>query len=340
VSSGKAEIVAAHALVRDLLPVRPRRYWTELVACSALGWLALAVAISQAPRSITMWAALAASTVLLHRAAVFMHELTHQRRTDLPGFHLAWNLLVGVPLLLPSIMYEGPHRHHHMPTTYGTSDDPEYLGFSGRPVQVGLHLVTSALIPLFVMVRYLLLAPISWFVPPLRTLVKGYASTFGFNLSYCRRMNLEEERRLFASEVLLLVFWIPAIAALVVGWLPLRWIALWYAMYAALVAMHRVFELTAHRYLSGGRQLGHLEQLEDSVTTIAHWWTVLWAPLGLRYHALHHLFPRLPYHNLAAAHRRLMSSLPADATYRTTLSPSLTHGLRRLIRPRGRTGHA
>jgi fatty acid desaturase len=35
---------------------------------------------------------------------------------------------------------------------------------------------------------------------------------------------------------------------------------------------------------------------------------VLWAPVGLRYHALHHLLPRLPYHNLAIAHRRLAAS--------------------------------
>jgi fatty acid desaturase len=38
----------------------------------------------------------------------------------------------------------------------------------------------------------------------------------------------------------------------------------------------------------------------------------------MRYHALHHLFPTLPYHNMAAAHRRLMKRLPAGSPYRAT----------------------
>ncbi len=38
-------------------------------------------------------------------------------------------------------------------------------------------------------------------------------------------------------------------------------------------------------------------------------------PVGLRYHALHHLFPFLPYHNLGKAHARLIARLPAGSPY-------------------------
>jgi len=41
----------------------------------------------------------------------------------------------------------------------------------------------------------------------------------------------------------------------------------------------------------------------------------LWAPVGLRYHALHHLLPGVPYHNLGEAHRRLKASLDPDSLY-------------------------
>ncbi|HWL73233.1 MAG TPA: fatty acid desaturase, partial [Burkholderiaceae bacterium] len=49
------------------------------------------------------------------------------------------------------------------------------------------------------------------------------------------------------------------------------------------------------------------------------------------YHALHHLFPSLPYHNLARAHRRLMAELPADNLYRQTVYPSYWSVIRQLV---------
>jgi fatty acid desaturase len=42
----------------------------------------------------------------------------------------------------------------------------------------------------------------------------------------------------------------------------------------------------------------------------------IWAPVGLRYHALHHLLPSLPYHSLGEAHRRLMGGAGHGSTYR------------------------
>jgi fatty acid desaturase len=54
---------------------------------------------------------------------------------------------------------------------------------------------------------------------------------------------------------------------------------------------------------------------------------------------LHHLFPAMPYHNLAEAHRRLMKELPPGSPYRLTEGESLLASLRRLWRaarrPRG-----
>jgi fatty acid desaturase len=60
-------------------------------------------------------------------------------------------------------------------------------------------------------------------------------------------------------------------------------------------------------------------------------------PVGLRFHALHHLFPSLPYHNLAAAHARLMAALPADSPYRRTVSSGLWTTIRQLWREAGAT---
>ena len=48
------------------------------------------------------------------------------------------------------------------------------------------------------------------------------------------------------------------------------------------------------------------------------WPTALLFPVGLRYHALHHLFPALPCHHMGTAHRRLMQNLPSDSPCRAT----------------------
>jgi fatty acid desaturase len=73
-------------------------------------------------------------------------------------------------------------------------------------------------------------------------------------------------------------------------------------------------------------------QLADSIDTPGAPWTELWAPVGLRYHALHHYFPGIPYHNLGTAYRRLVSNLPSEAAYRGPVSPSLSWSLRLLYR--------
>jgi fatty acid desaturase len=67
----------------------------------------------------------------------------------------------------------------------------------------------------------------------------------------------------------------------------------------------------------------YLEQLEDSINLPGQpLLTELLFPVGLRFHALHHLFPTLPYHALPTAHRRLMARMPEDSPYRRTVAQS------------------
>jgi fatty acid desaturase len=90
--------------------------------------------------------------------------------------------------------------------------------------------------------------------------------------------------------------------------------------------------LGAHHYASTGAPLDRGGQLLDSIDTPGALWTALWAPVGLRYHALHHYFPGIPYHNLGTAYRRLISNLPGESAYQELTSPSLPASLGRLYR--------
>jgi len=90
--------------------------------------------------------------------------------------------------------------------------------------------------------------------------------------------------------------------------------------------------LGAHEYETDGTPRDRHEQLSDSIDTPGGPWTELWAPVGLRYHALHHFFPGIPYHNLRIAYRRIIEAVPEDSLYRESTSPSLRHSLSELYR--------
>ena len=91
----------------------------------------------------------------LYRAGSFIHELTHIKKGAVKGFRFAWNLIVGVPLLVPSFMYEGVHNQHHAKRYYGTVDDPEYLPLAlMHPWTLPLFLIAAALAPVGMLIRF------------------------------------------------------------------------------------------------------------------------------------------------------------------------------------------
>src|SRR5690349_19669582 len=121
-----ALLKAAANLTRDLNTPNAGIYWGDMLGSALLGYAALFAAMFARPT----WFAVACGLVAvlaLFRAGSFIHELTHIKKGSVKGFRFTWNLIVGVPLLVPSFMYEGVHNQHHAKRYYGTVDDPEYL---------------------------------------------------------------------------------------------------------------------------------------------------------------------------------------------------------------------
>ena len=318
------DISAVRALVVDLEQPNPAIYWTDFLVSAGLGWTATLVGatLAGAPALLCMLVA----GFAFFRATSFIHELTHVRHDTLPGFFLAWNVLVGVPLFMPSFLYVGVHLDHHRPSTYGTAQDPDYLLFPAmsRGERVGF-LLGGLLVPVGLVLRFLIITPLSFIYPRLRARTLRQWSTLGINQRYQRKVLFGRPRRVALSQELGCFAWGMALIMLLAsGLLPLYPVGYALAALGIAAVANQVRNLAAHRYGSANTPTDLRGQLLDSVTAAGlPWITELWAPVGLRLHALHHLLPWLPYHALPAAHRRLTASVASGDLYRQTFTPGL-----------------
>jgi fatty acid desaturase len=321
----------ARRLVSDLHSPNPRIFWADMLLSAGIGWGAFAIALAARPFSPAMLAAAAIAVLALYRGMCFLHEISHLKQSALRGFETAWNLLLGVPMLMPSFIYVGVHQNHHKLSTYGTSQDPEYLPFSGKRLTIAVFAVEALAIPVLLVARFVVLAPFSLLFPKLHRWLAVHASALCLNSQYRREVSESLTRKMARWEAVTLGMWSVLIALASFHLVPWRMFALWAAVTALASFINTVRTLGAHRYSSDGRPLDREAQLGDSIDTPGAFWTELWAPVGLRYHALHHYFPGIPYHNLKAAYRRLIQIPPPD-WYTQSTSPSLPHSLGTLYR--------
>jgi hypothetical protein len=204
--------------------------------------------------------------------------------------------------------------------------------------------LASLLAPVALAVRFGILAPLSWAIPPLRRLVTARCSALAINHRYQRRVPIGLAGRVQEAAACA-VFWM-SIGLWWSGQLPLAAFVCWALVSAVVSGVNAVRTLAAHRYDQDSGELSMTEQLLDSCTIstggrvpgrFADACRALVAPVGLRYHALHHWIPSLPYHNLGRAHRVLVTALRSDAPYRATVERGFLPPLRDLLRrSRGR----
>lgn len=341
----------ARSLLRDEdLRPKPWRYWADLLA----SWAGLMAGLQVLQLASLPWtlraAAFIVAVILGYRSALFIHEIAHQPQDELRWFRVTWNLLVGIPFMIPTFVYT-THLDHHRRRSYGTSHDGEYLPFGTRPVwHLLVYLAESFVIPILAIVRFGVLTPLTWLGRPLRDWVHRHASSMIIDPRYLRPLPTEKQLRLVRlQELACFVFLLIAGTLVVLGWYGLGPLDPWalpqvYAVAVTIILINAVRTLGAHRYVydrraANDQPLSFTEQLLDSVNYPNRpLLTTLWAPVGLQYHALHHLFPSMPYHALRAAHHRLMEGLPEDSPYRKTNSPGLVHSLTDLWRRASKSG--
>jgi fatty acid desaturase len=312
-----AMLKAAANLTRDLNVPNSTVYWADMIGSAVLGYATLFAAMAVRPTWLALGCGLVA-ILALYRAGSFIHELTHIKKGAVRGFRFTWNLIVGVPMMVPSFMYEGVHNQHHAKRYYGTVDDPEYLPLAlMHPWTLPVFLIAAALAPVGMLIRFGILAPLSMLSPKLRRLVVGRYSGLQINPKFVRPKPEGEFARDWAWQEAACSVWSIALLAMVaMGVIPLREFLIFLGVASGVMFLNQIRTLVAHLWENEGEPMSVTAQFLDSVNvpppaTLP----ALWAPVGLRYHALHHLLPGVPYHNLGEAHRRLCRDLDAKSVY-------------------------
>jgi hypothetical protein len=336
--SDRFSITHAKSLVKDLSKPDPRIYWIDFTVSILAGHACFHLLLNldhfaaTSQSLVTVWAMrlllFSCVCILYMRSTMFIHELVHLPTAGFRGFRVAWNILCGIPFLIPSFLYY-PHVEHHRRKHYGTDHDGEYLDLSHRhPAHLFLFVAAAAVVPIASFVRFSIMTPIAWCVPAFRVWVERHASSMIIDVFYLRGDHGPSARRVMRMQEVACFLWCIALAArapLTSGKLIDGFAIQAYLVAVTLIVINNVRTLGAHRWMGDGRELSFEEQLLDSVNYPHRpWITELWGPTGTRYHALHHLFPSIPYHNLGKAHRRLMQGLPSESMYRDTVRVSLT----------------
>jgi fatty acid desaturase len=343
---GEFSLAEARRIVGDFFRPNPWIYWTDFLVSWSVAMVCytlvlhpeLAIAnkawtlpISDAWHWPISIAGFIISALLIYRCSLFIHELVHIRADEFKWFRIVWNLLCGIPFLIPTFVYY-THIDHHRRKHYGTKEDGEYIPLATMPTrEILIYLSQILVIPILAIIRWGVLTPLTWVSPRVRNWVHIHASSMVMDPKYMRPLPTKKVLRMMRIQEFCCFAFIWIIVAKMFvnfGVLPPLgplFIVQAYLTGVFVVAINALRTLGAHRWThDGSREMTFVEQMLDSVNypynpLIGG----LWAPIGLRFHALHHIFPTMPYHALATAHKRLMAALPADSPYRRTEARSL-----------------
>ena len=320
----------------DFFHVKPHIYWTDFFVSATIAHLAASTYLTVPLFSLAQFIAFPIAVFWLYRVGSLVHEVAHLSHHEMRLFKLVWNLVVGVVTFTPSPFYTFHHRDHHSQRTYGSSHDPEYVANIFRPGNWrGLfgYLALILVFPVLVFLRFLL-APLTLLHPKLRNWVLVHASSLTLNLSYERTLNTADRKTIGAMEALcwLRATLIPAVVVL--GFAPWTRLPQLYLLGVSILLLNSLRQIADHHFESNGRKLSFSEHILDSCNYSGKDpLTWLFFPFSIRFHALHHLFPVLPYHNLEAADAHLLKVLPADSPYRRLNQPGWWSVARKMIFP-------
>ena len=304
--------------------VKPLIYWRDMILSGVIAYASAILYISAPTFSVWQLVGFLMASFWLYRVGSLVHEVAHLGGHEHTSFKVAWNLLIGIPTLTPSTFFTGHHRDHHSQKVYGTPEDPEYVVNvckRGSIVNLILYFLFVAVFPLLVLLRFLL-SPLTFVTPKVREFTLRHLSAFTFNYRYQRTVSSINRKTFAWLELACFVRALLIPLAIVVGLHPWTHMLMLYSLGASVVILNQLRQLADHHFEGDGGRLSISDHIMDSCNYVGRDpLTWLFFPFAIQYHALHHMFPSLPYHNLGFAHNYLMKELPTDSPYRDLVQP-------------------
>jgi len=311
------------AFIKELHKPNVLLFWFDIALCALIGWGAFSFLIYTEYFYFKI-IAFFISAFAIYRGQIFIHEVVHQRDA-VKGLALFYELFFGWPNAYPSYFYD-PHLYHHIPKEYATVDDPEYKSATNDSfIKLFIAPIVSAIfLPFILTIRFGVLPIFNIFLPRWWKLkVFTHAATLVVDIMYKRPLKKESElRSMLFNDFMCSLYRIVVGLLIYFSILPFSVVIYWVLLVSFVSLMNMYRAKMAHYYLGDGKSFSKTGQLLDSVTIEGNFFTELWAPLFLRYHAGHHLYPQMPYHSLQKLHRYLTSEEMKNHPYNQTVFKS------------------
>lgn len=308
----------------NFFAVNAKRYWIDFLVSLVCAYTASTFFLLAPLGSWVQWVTFPISVFWLYRLGSLVHEVCHLGQHEMRSFKVAWNLLVGVMTFTPSPFFTRHHRDHHSQRFYGTPEDPEYVAnvLEGGNWRSALgYTFHVCVFPILVYLRFLLV-PLTYIHPKLREVVLERASSLTMNFQYRRKLNAFDRRSIVIMEWLCFIRAALIPTTILIGIVPWSRIPLLYLLGLSTLILNQMRQLADHHFEGDGSRVDVESHVLDSCNFSGNdLLTRLFFPFSIRYHALHHLFPSMPYHNLKSAHEYLIQNLPAASPYRDLDQP-------------------
>lgn len=223
------------------------------------------------------------TSIFLYRVGAFTHEIAHQNNhKSFKVFKIVWNVVGGCLILQPSLRFMKPHLQHHTTGIFATKEDPQYpLIFNNIWLAAFIFILLPYLLPIYNFIVCIIPFKNNWF--------EGLLSKSKFtNREYL-------EIKLY--EYFYLVVWgicIWLIPSVVIHMYIIS-VAAWFLSVLRIPLEHPLNEYKIKSTCKDQQVLSYTHEC---------FLYIIVQPLGLRYHTVHHMYPKIPYHNLGILNKR------------------------------------